>query len=492
MNKMHTLRRLLSALRVAGLCAALCCAVSVASAAPPNIVLILADDLGVNDLACYGRAEHRTPHLDRLASEGVRFSAAYCAQPICSPSRAAILTGKHPARLHLTTFLPGRADAASQKLLHPKIAPQLPLAEVTLAESLRAAGYRTGCFGKWHLGGGGFGPKEQGFDEVFPGRANTKPSATEGGKGEFELTAAACDFIRAHRERPFFLYLPHNNPHIPLAAQEERVARFADTYNPLYAAVIETLDDAVGRVLKTLDELDLAANTLVVFTSDNGGLHVRELNDLPPTHNTPYRAGKGYLYEGGLRVPLVARLPGKIKPRVSDQPVVNTDLPPTLLAFAGAKLPTGLDGRDCSAEWQGSEAAPRTFFWHFPHYTNQGSRPAGAVRASDREGDWKLVEQYEDGSLELYDLRRDPGEEANLAALQPERATALRDRLHAWRKDIGAQENAPNPQFDAEQHRALYRDFDAARLKPAQTAAESAAGQRDWRQTLDAAVRQKK
>ena len=247
---------------------------SLAADRQPNIVLILADDLGINDLGCYGRKEHSTPNLDRLASQGMRFTCNYCAQPICSPARAAIMTGLAPARLHLTTFLPGRADCASQKLLHPKINQQLPLEHKTLAEYLKGAGYATACIGKWHLGGAGFSPKDQGFDFVHAGTPNTKPSDTEGGKGEYDLTRKAIEFIEKNREKPFFVYLPHNTPHIPLGAKPELIAKYRDTFNPNYAAMMESMDDTVGMLLKKLDELKLTENTIVIFTSDNGGLHV--------------------------------------------------------------------------------------------------------------------------------------------------------------------------------------------------------------------------
>ena len=267
----------------------------------PNIVFILADDLGINDLGCYGRSEHHTPNLDRLAADGMRLTSAYCALPICSASRAAIMSGKNPARLHLTTFLPGRPDCPSQQLLHPVIRQQLPLEETTLAEHLKAAGYATACIGKWHLGGAGFGPREQGFDVYHPGQAVTTPSDTEGGKGEYDLTAQAEKFIEASRDRPFFLYLAHNSPHIPYSAKEKLVAENHGAFEPAYAAVIESLDDTVGQLLRRLDALGLAANTIVIFTSDNGGLHVPELSHERITHNAPYRAGKGFLHEGGLR-----------------------------------------------------------------------------------------------------------------------------------------------------------------------------------------------
>jgi arylsulfatase A-like enzyme len=455
--------------------------------ARPNIILILADDLGVHDLGCYGRTEHRTPNLDRLAAEGLRFTSAYCAQPICSPSRAAILTGKAPARLHLTTFLPGRPDARSQKLLHPKIRMELPLEERTLAEILREAGWATAALGKWHLGGRGFGPEAQGFEVVFAGRGSTTPSAAEGGKGEYELTARAETFIRENRSRPFFLYLAHHTPHIPLAARPERVAAFRETFHPVYAAMMETMDDAVGRVLRTVEELGLRERTIVLFTSDNGGLHVPEGRDDAPTHNSPYRAGKGFLYEGGLRVPFLVRWPGRIPAgRVLDDPFLNTDLMPTLLELAGVKAPDGLDGVSLAGLWTGrGRPAPRVLAWHFPHYTNQGSRPAGAIR----EGNWKLVEHYEDGRVELFDLARDPGEADDRSAREAARAEDLRRKLADWRRSVGAQENAPNPDFDPALHRVLYEETDVSRLRPGATAAEMTPRLAAWRRAMDAAAR---
>lgn len=457
------------------------------AAAPPNIVLILADDLGINDLGPYGRAEHRTPNLDRLAADGALFVASYCAAPVCSPSRAALLTGKAPARLHLTTFLPGRPDAPSQKLLHPVIRQELPLEEETLAEILKRAGYATACVGKWHLGGKGFGPGEQGFDVVFAGNARTKPSETEGGKGEVELTAQAEKFIEENRENPFFLYLAHNTPHIPLGAQPARVARNAGAFHPVYAAMVETLDDCVGRILAKIQSCGLAERTIVIFTSDNGGLHVPEGGEDPPTHNTPFRAGKGFLYEGGLRVPLIIRWPGRIPAGLRiKSPLVNTDLLPTLLELVGVPVPTGLDGSSFARAITAGEAPPpRRLFWHFPHYTNQGSRSGGAVR----DGNWKLIEHYEDGRVELYDLSKDPGEAEDLAAREPERAAGLRRALAEWRRAVEAQENRENPAFDPARHRKIYIEEDVSKLKPAARATDMTPGLASWRRAMDDAVR---
>ena len=451
----------------------------------PNVILILADDLGINDLGCYGRQDHRTPHLDQLASQGVRFTCAYTAQPICSPSRAALMTGKAPARLHLTNFLPGRPDAPSQKLLQPRIEGQLPLEEVTVAELLQQAGYATGLFGKWHLGGRKFGPEAQGFQTVVAPPANTSPTRTDGGKGEGAITAAAEEFIAAHRDEPFFCYVAHNNPHIPLAASPELVAKHGDAFHPVYAAMIESLDDSVGRLMKQVDELGLTERTIFIFTSDNGGLHVLESPGTPATFNKPFRAGKGYLYEGGLREPLLIRWPGVVAAgSVCETPVVLTDLVPTILAAAGIDASTTvgpLDGVSLVGLLRGETLPPRQLCWHFPNYTNQGSRPASAIR----DGDWKLVEQLEDESAELFDLASDPSETKNLAAANPERVNDLRQKLHAWRERIGAQMPTTNPDFDAALHRRLYVEQDPSRLLPEATAAATGPKWKAWRTAMN-------
>ena len=453
--------------------------------AAPNLVLIHADDLGINDLGCYGRKDHRTPHLDKLAQQGLRFTSAYSAQSVCSPSRAALLTGKHPARLHLTTFLPGRPDAPSQKLLHPKIRQHLPLEEITLAEYLQKAGYATACIGKWHLGGKGFTPDKQGFEVVFTGKANTTPSDSEGGKGEYLLTRRAIEFIDASEGKPFFLYLSHHNPHIPLAAKPDRIKKHADAFNPLYAAVIETLDDSVGLLLDHLEKRKLTDNTIVVFLSDNGGLHVPELRDDAPTHNTPYRAGKGFLYEGGIRVPLILRWPGKIQPGVNTSAVIATDLMPTLLALCGQKVPTGLDGVDWSGTLKDGGPKPgRELFWYCPHYTNQGGRPALALR----QGDWKLV-QHLDGGVELYNLASDPGEQVDLARKEPKRLADMLKRAHQLRIDLNVQKMTDNPAWNEKLWRELYVTTDVSNLKPARTAAEMTPKLAAWRKRMDAVTR---
>lgn len=471
------------------LAAGLCCLSTLAFAAEqrtPNAIFILADDLGINDLSCYGRKDQATPRIDRLAAEGMRFTSAYCAQPICSPSRAAIISGLAPARLHITTFLPGRGDAPSQKLLHPKINQQLALEHTTVAEHLKSAGYATACIGKWHLGGAGFGPKEQGFDVVYAGKANTPPNADEGGKGEYDLTAHAIDFVRANKDKPFFLYLSHNNPHIPLAAKPELIAKFKESFNPTYAAVVNTLDDSVGRLLDALDELKLRDNTLVVFTSDNGGVHLPELKEDAPTHNTPFRAGKGYLYEGGLRIPLIVRLP-KVVPagKVVETPVINTDWLPTILELCGVPFEASKsDGVSLVPLLKGDAWQRGHLMWHFPHYNNQGGRPAGAIRA----GDWKLIEHYEDGRVELFNLANDPAEEHNVAVEGERFVVVLRPLLARWRKSVGAQENTPNENFDPAWYKRLYQDFDSSRLKPDATAAAMREKLASWRAGMDAVV----
>jgi arylsulfatase A-like enzyme len=451
----------------------------------PNFVLIFADDLGINDLSCYGRRDQATPNLDRMAAEGVRFTSGYCSQPICSPSRAGIMTGKHPGRLHLTTFLPGRPDARSQMVLHPKIQMQLPLEEKTLAEYLKEAGYATACIGKWHLGGAGFGPNEQGFDYVHAGRANTEPSATEGGKGEYDLTSHALKFIEENKERPFFLYLPHNTPHIRLDAKPELIEKHKGAFYPTYAAMMETMDDCVGLVLKKVKELGLDEKTVVIFTADNGGLSVLEFPGGPPTHNTPYRGGKGFLYEGGLRVATIVRWPGKIKPAVVDTPIVNLDFVPTLLTFAGLAVPSGLDGVNIGPLLLGSAPnAQREFFWHFPHYNNQGGRPAGAVR----DGDWKYITYYDTGEVQLFNLKGDIGERKNVAAAETAQSARLKQLHDTWLTSINAQRNTPNPDFDPALFKKLYQDFDPSLPALKRTAAEMEKDMQPWRQVMNEVV----
>ncbi|MEX0727772.1 MAG: sulfatase-like hydrolase/transferase [Planctomycetaceae bacterium] len=465
--------------------------IAIASAADesprPNIVLIFADDLGINDLACYGRKDHRTPHLDRLASQGMRFTCAYTAQPICSPSRAALMTGKCPARLNLTNYLPGRPDAPSQRLLQQRIEGQLPLEEVTIAELLKEAGYVTGLFGKWHLGGTGFGPAEQGFDVVVTPPANPPPTLETGGKGEFLISAAAEKFIEAHRDEPFFCYVPHNCPHIPLAAAPEYIERNRDAFHPVYAAMIETLDESVGRLMTKVDELGLSDRTIFIFTSDNGGLHVLESSGTPATHNTPFRAGKGYVYEGGLREPLIVRWPGVVTPgSICKTPVVLTDLVPTLLEAAGINpaIAVGpLDGVSIMKLLRGESMTERPLYWHFPNYTNQGGRPAGAIR----EGDWKLIENFEDGSLELYNVKTDVSETNDLARTETARVEDLRAKLKSWQAQVGAHMPSSNPEFDD-----VYIEQDSSRLIPLATAAETEPLWKEWRAAMNAAVKGRK
>jgi arylsulfatase A-like enzyme len=451
----------------------------------PNFVLIFADDLGINDLSCYGRKDQPTPNLDRMAAEGLRFTCGYCSQPICSPSRAGILTSKTPGRLHLTTFLPGRPDARSQMVLHPKIRMELPLEEKTLAERFKDAGYATAAIGKWHLGGAGFGPREQGFDVAYSSSANTKPSATEGGKGEYAHTSQALKFLEDNKDNPFFLYVPYNTPHIPLAAKPELIEKHKDAFYPTYAAMMETMDDCVGLILKKIKDLGLDEKTLVIFTSDNGGLSVLEFPGGPSTHNTPYRGGKGYVYEGGLREPTIIRWPGKIKPATIDTPISHLDLGPTLLSLAGIDVPSGLDGINIAPLLlEHREPENRKFLWHFPHYNNQGGRPAGAVR----DGDWKLVTYYDTGETQLFNLKNDISEKSDLAKAEPAQAARLKKLHDEWLVAIDAQRNTPNPDFDPALFKKLYVDFDPSRpiLRP--TAAEMERDMADWRSLMNEVV----
>jgi arylsulfatase A len=439
-----------------------------APAAPPNVVLILMDDLGGRDVGCYGSTYYRTPNIDRLAATGVRFTDAYAACSVCSPTRASILTGQYPARLHLTTFLPGRPDRPDQRLLRPIIRQELPRV-MSLPSALKAAGYVTGHIGKWHLGGGGSLPTDHGFDVNVAGGSMGAPptyfAPYKNGRGQFlpglenapageyltdRLTAEAERFIETNKDRPFFLYFAHYAVHIPLMAKPDVVAKYptggkpGTQNNPLYAAMVESMDDSVGRVTKKLAELGLTERTIVIFFSDNGGLSVLEGPNTPATTNAPLREGKGYSYEGGIREPLLIAGPGVTKPgTASSTPVCSIDFFSTVLELCGVKSDAKVDGISIAPLLRGETIRRDALYWHFPHYSNQGGKPGGAVRA----GDLKLIEFYETGRRELYDVRRDVGETRNLAGDRPEVVQQLAAKLDAWRRSVDAQMMKPNPDY---------------------------------------------
>ncbi|WP_422926475.1 sulfatase-like hydrolase/transferase [Singulisphaera sp. PoT] len=430
----------------------------------------MADDLGWADLSVYGSRFHRTPRIDKLAGEGKRFTQAYAASPVCSPTRAALITGSHPARLHLTDWLPGRPDSPAQRLARPQILQQLPIEERTISQVFKRRGYATASIGKWHLGGAGFDPKAQGFDMNVAGDAKGSPLSyfspyERGGQTipglenapdqEYltdRLTTEAERFIEAHAKGPFFLYMPHFAVHTPLVAKRELVQHYAEwdgtphgrQENPIYAAMLESLDASVGRVLDCLDRLKLTSETIVIFTSDNGGLATVEGPHTPATINAPLREGKGWLYEGGIRVPLIVKWPEKIQAGIESTPVWSGDLAPTLATLCGLDPFTGSDGVSLvGLLTQGEALKPRPLYWHYPHYSNQGGRPGGAIRV----GKWKLIEFYETGRRELFDLERDPGESTNLSDVSPERVEELGSQLKAWRDGVKAQTPAPNPDY---------------------------------------------
>lgn len=428
-------------------------ALTAAAAEQPNVILILADDLGWADLPCYGNKFNQAPHLDRLAGEGVRFTQFY-AGPVCSPTRANIQSGQNQARLGITQHIPGHRRPLA-RLIDPAVPLQMPLEIETIAERLSGAGYATGYFGKWHLGGDGYGPADQGWTTVLELRGHTAGSAAAGTQRRTAdlLTEKAVEFIEANRQRPFLLQVSHIAVHIPLSTRPELLEKHqarpaAADYpsRPEYAALLEELDESVGGIVEAVDRLGLAERTLIVFVSDNGGLEHQQ-DGVVVTSNRPLRGEKGTLYEGGIRVPCIARWPGTI-PRgaVCGAAVSTTDLYPTLLELGGAQPPPGqpLDGASLAGLLRdpAAAAARDTMYWHLPHYHH--STPASAIR----RGDWKLIEFFEDGAVELYHLGDDPGEQRNLAAEQPQRAGELRGLLAAWRKQVGARMPQPNPDYD--------------------------------------------
>ena len=443
--------------------------------APKNVVVILVDDLGWADLGCYGSTFHDTPNLDALATEGTRFIQAYAASPVCSPTRAALMTGKHPVRVGITDWIKGFVKE-NPPLITPEDRHELALDEVTMAEILKKHGYTTGYFGKWHLGETEeFWPEYQGFDENYGGFSKGSPPGgyyspyknprlTDGPEGEYltdRLTDEAIEFMHRNRESPFLLYLAFYTVHTPIqgcaewddhyaakrenlpyldpdATREEGPAktRLHQT-NAKYAAMVRSMDGNVGRLLKELESLGLDDETVVVFTSDNGGLSTQG-GRIAPTSVLPLRAGKGWCYEGGIRVPLIIRAPGRVKPgTVSKQTAISMDILPTVLDLAG--LPQQpqrhLDGISLGkAIADPGNIQPRTLIWHFPHYHASRWTPGTAMR----KGDWKIIHRYESQSLELYNLADDPGEQNDLAMEHPALLEQLRTELDNWHQSMGS------------------------------------------------------
>ncbi|MDD4871379.1 MAG: sulfatase [Kiritimatiellae bacterium] len=422
----------------------------------PNIIFILIDDMGQRDVGCYGSKIHETPNIDKLASQGMLFTDGYAACPVCSPTRASIMTGKYPARLHLTDWIAGHVKPKA-KLKIPDWTKYLPLEEITIADALKKAGYVTASIGKWHLGEG-YEPEKQGFDVNVAGDNHGHPPSyfvpyklnlKDGPHGEYltdRLGDEALKFLENNKDKPFFLYFPNYAVHTPLQAKKDLTEKYLGKNLPAkgqngatYAAMVQSVDENVGKIMRKLDELGIADNTIVFFMSDNGGLET-------VTSNAPLRAGKGTLYEGGVREPWIVKWPEVVKPgsRCS-VPVISTDFFSTIMEMAGvsgeaAKTPDGLSIVPLLK--QNGEISRDALYWHYPHY--HLTNPSGAIRC----GDFKLIEYYEDGKLELYDLKNDLSETTDLAAKMPEKAAELRRKLDDWRKSVGAQMPTPNPDYD--------------------------------------------
>lgn len=443
----------------------------------PNVVFFLIDDMGWTDAGCFGSKFYETPNLDRLAKTSARFTNGYAACPVCSPTRISIMTGKYPARLDTTDYFTGGRKG---KLLPAEYRNYMPLDEFTLAEALKAAGYATGFFGKWHMGGDGYEPTKQGFDVNVGGFVRgsppsyfspyRNPNLKDGPKGEHladRLTTEAIRFIDQHKNEPFLVYLSYYSVHTPLQAKKELIAKYREKKDKMkiegplfqqegarkvrvvqehavYAGMVETMDTNIGRVLDHLDKLGIAENTIVIFTADNGGLSTSEGH---PTANVPLRAGKGWLYEGGIRVPWLIRWPGKTKAGdVIDTPVISTDFYLTILEMAGLKSrpQQHVDGVSLvPLLTHKGTLADRSLYWHYPHYGNQGGSPGGALRT----GNYVLIEKFEDNSVELYDLSKDLSQKNNLTKAMPERTQRMLQQLRDWRREVDANMPRPNPQW---------------------------------------------
>ena len=431
---------------------------------PPNILLIIADDFGIHQLGCTteGAGYFVTPHLDQLAAEGVRFARAYSTAPVCSPARASLYSGMHPARLHVTEFIPG-SRVTNAPLTEPSWQRGLPVSVETLGDALKAQGYATGHFGKWHLApdynyspGRPMDPESQGFDEVLVTRKPLPDADPEADPHHIDqLTSRAIEFCTRARKKPFFCVLAHNALHRPELAPAALVAKYAarsgadpEVNRPVLGAMVEQMDTAIGRLMDALRRRE--RDTLVVFVADHGPL-------APSERRKPLRGSKADLYEGGLRVPLLMRWPGRIAPRqVRDALVSGTDLFPTLLAAAGVTNHLPVDGLNLwpVIEDPKGQLARAELCWHYPHYHHQGIAPCGAIRV----GDFKLIEWFEPVlnptparssiAYEMYNLALDPGETRNLAEADPARRDALLRQLRKWRTVVGAQMMRPNPEYD--------------------------------------------
>lgn len=456
----------------------------------PNIVFLLVDDLGWSDLSCYGSSFYETPNIDGLAQKGMRFTDAYAACPVCSPTRASILTGKYPARLNITDWIPGQ-DPKNKKLLGTKDNHELPLEEITLAETFKSAGYATAFFGKWHLGEQGYYPEDQGFDlnkgghwagqpasYFYPYKNDRKrwdvPGLEGGEEGEYltdRLTQESIQFVETNKSNPFLLYLAYYNVHTPIQAKQEYIEKYQNKLarttmpqvedreeqfdamskmmqdNPTYAGMVQSVDESVGAIMAKLDALGISDNTIIIFTSDNGGLSTLPKGRKGPTSTAPLRAGKGWLYEGGIRVPAIIRWPDETKENSNcSEPIISTDFYPTLLEIAGIKQATQQHRDGLSLVpllKQQTNFERKALYWHFPHYHGSNNRPSAAIRS----GDYKLVEWMEDGSTELYNLSDDISEQNNLIQEMPEKRNEMKKMLEEWQNKIGALEPTPNPAF---------------------------------------------
>jgi len=465
---------------------------------PPNVVFILVDDLGWTDVGAFGSSFYETPHIDAFAATGMKFYQGYAASPVCSPTRSSIMTGKNPARTQHTQYFGGPQPQdvkpghwsygafGDRPLLPAEYLPYLEHSDTTLAEAFKEAGYRTFFAGKWHLGGEEYFPENQGFDvnkggierggpyggdKYFSPYGN--PRLEDGPPGEHlpdRLARETAAFIKANQDTSFFAYLAFYSVHTPLMARPDLEAKYQakkdslgleDQWeawgpkpdnrtrmvqcHPVYAGMVEAMDQAVGVVLNTLDSLGLADNTVIVFMSDNGGLATSEGH---PTANLPLRAGKGWLYEGGIREPLIVRWPGHTAPgSTCETPVISTDFYPTLLEIAGLPLKPGqhLDGSSFVPLLQGSSEAHETLLgWHYPHYANQGETPGTAFR----QGDWKLIHRYEDDSYELFHIAEDMEEQHELSAEYPEKVAELKAAMQTWLDESGARYPTPNPNIE--------------------------------------------